>query len=75
MLTGYRPDDTSKVRDILVYDIPVFWTPEQILQYLTLWEKTISITSKRQKKYQMVHIKIDLSSFRFAQFKANENPT
>ncbi|CAG8770060.1 22839_t:CDS:1, partial [Rhizophagus irregularis] len=40
------------IRDILVYDVPVSLTPEEILQQLTLWEKTISLQMKQQKKYQ-----------------------
>ncbi|RGB21491.1 hypothetical protein C1646_787072 [Rhizophagus diaphanus] len=51
IITGHTPseDDTSRVKDILVYDIPVSWTPEKILQQLTLWEKTISMQTKPQR--------------------------
>ncbi|CAB4401864.1 unnamed protein product [Rhizophagus irregularis] len=42
VITGYKPGDdgTSQVRDILVYDIPVSWMPEEILQKLTLELRT-----------------------------------
>ncbi|PKY58109.1 hypothetical protein RhiirA4_549939 [Rhizophagus irregularis] len=77
VITGHKPtdDDTSKVRDILVYDVPVSWTAEHILQQLTLWGKPIDIQMKRQRKYQTVRLKIELSTFRLAQFEVNENPT
>ncbi|PKY56209.1 hypothetical protein RhiirA4_94978, partial [Rhizophagus irregularis] len=54
VITGHKPadDDTSKVRDILVYDVPVSWTAEDILKQLTLWGKPIDIQMKRQRKYQ-----------------------
>ncbi|CAB4436722.1 unnamed protein product [Rhizophagus irregularis] len=67
-------DDTSRVRDILVYDIPVSWTAEYILQQLMLWGKPIDIQMKHQRKYQTVRLKIELSTFRLAQFEVNENP-
>ncbi|PKY55900.1 hypothetical protein RhiirA4_475734 [Rhizophagus irregularis] len=76
VITGHKPtdDDTSRVRDILVYDIPVSWTPEEILKQLTLWGKTISMQTKPQRKYQTLRLKIELSTFRLAQFEVNENP-
>ncbi|PKY33448.1 hypothetical protein RhiirB3_452340 [Rhizophagus irregularis] len=44
VITGYIPtnEDTLRVRDILVYDIPVSWMLEEILKQLTLWGKTIT---------------------------------
>ncbi|PKK58623.1 hypothetical protein RhiirC2_763297, partial [Rhizophagus irregularis] len=65
IITGHKPndDDTSRIRDILVYDIPVSLTSEEILQQLTLWGKTISLQMKQQKKYQTVRLKIELTSF------------
>ncbi|RGB21957.1 hypothetical protein C1646_776925 [Rhizophagus diaphanus] len=58
IITGHKPtdDDTLRVRDILVYDIPVSWTPEDILKQLMLWGKTISMQTKPQRKYQMLHL-------------------
>ncbi|CAB4403567.1 unnamed protein product [Rhizophagus irregularis] len=58
----------------MVYDVPVSWTPEDILKELTLWGKTISIQMKPQRKYQTLRLKIELSTFRLAQFEVNENP-
>uniref|UniRef100_U9ULD4 Uncharacterized protein n=1 Tax=Rhizophagus irregularis (strain DAOM 181602 / DAOM 197198 / MUCL 43194) TaxID=747089 RepID=U9ULD4_RHIID len=76
VITGIKPDDNGilQIRDILVYDVPVSLTPEEILQQLTLWGKTISLQMKQQKKYQTVHLKIELTSFRLAQFKGNDGP-
>ncbi|EXX62921.1 hypothetical protein RirG_157200 [Rhizophagus irregularis DAOM 197198w] len=76
VITGIKPDDNGilQIRDILVYDVPVSLTPEEILQQLTLWEKTISLQMKQQKKYQTVHLKIELTSFHLAQFKGNDGP-
>ncbi|EXX50393.1 hypothetical protein RirG_271230 [Rhizophagus irregularis DAOM 197198w] len=74
VITGHKPndDDTSRIRNILVYDVPVSLTPEEILQQLTLWGKTISLQMKQQKKYQTVRLKIELTSFCLAQFKGND---
>ncbi|EXX53133.1 uncharacterized protein OCT59_025390 [Rhizophagus irregularis] len=76
VITGHTltDDDASRVRDILVYDVLVSWTPEDILKELTLWEKTISLQTKPQRKYQTLHLKIELSTFRLAQFEVNDNP-
>uniref|UniRef100_U9U205 Uncharacterized protein n=1 Tax=Rhizophagus irregularis (strain DAOM 181602 / DAOM 197198 / MUCL 43194) TaxID=747089 RepID=U9U205_RHIID len=58
VITGHIPTDdgTSRVRDILVYDILVSWTPEEILKQLTLWGKTITKWTlkerKQRKKFQ-----------------------
>jgi len=43
VITGHKPTDVgpSRVRDILVYDVPVSWTPEEILKQLTLWENLL----------------------------------
>ena len=48
--------------------------PEDILKQLTLWGKTISLQTKPQRKYQTLRLKIELSTFRLAQFEVNENP-
>jgi hypothetical protein len=53
---------------MLVYDIPASWTLEKILNELTLWGKTISLSCKTQRKYQTVRVKIELSSFSLAVF-------
>ncbi|CAB4426495.1 unnamed protein product [Rhizophagus irregularis] len=76
VITGHKPDDdgTSQVRDILVYDIPVSWMPEEILQKLTFWGNTISLQMKQQKKYQTVRLKIELNSLRLTQFEGNDDP-
>ncbi|GET64409.1 hypothetical protein GLOIN_2v1834849 [Rhizophagus irregularis DAOM 181602=DAOM 197198] len=76
VITGHKPGDdgTSQVRDILVYDIPVSWTPEEILQKLTFWGNTISLQMKQQKKYQTVRLKIELNSLRLTQFEGNDDP-
>ncbi|EXX55912.1 hypothetical protein RirG_220850 [Rhizophagus irregularis DAOM 197198w] len=76
VITGHKPGDdgTSQVRDILVYNIPVSWTPEEILQKLTFWGNTISLQMKQQKKYQTVRLKIELNSLRLTQFEGNDNP-
>ena len=76
VITGHKPTDVgpSRVRDILVYDVPVSWTPEEILKQLTLWGKPITMQTKQQRKYQTVRLTIELSTFRLAQFEGNENP-
>ena len=76
VITGHKPtdEDTSRVRDILVYDVLVSLTPEDILKELTLWGKTISLQAKPQRKYQTLRLKIELNTFRLAQFEVNQDP-
>ena len=71
ILTGHtsNPEDTSRVRSILLYDIPVNWTPEKILSELQLWGKPISIHCTPQKKYQTVKIIIELSTIKLSLFE------
>ncbi|GBC14719.2 hypothetical protein GLOIN_2v1765605 [Rhizophagus irregularis DAOM 181602=DAOM 197198] len=74
IIADLTKSSNKKKKDILVYDISVSWTPEEILKQLTLWGKTISMQTKRQRKYQTVRLSIELSTFRLAQFEVNENP-
>src|SRR5436309_11442401 len=46
--------------------------PRKILNELTLWGKTISISCKTQRKYQTVRLKIELSSFALAVFQRGD---
>jgi hypothetical protein len=52
----------------MIYDIPIEWSYKKILNKLTVWRTTISITVKKQKKYQTVRVKIALSSFMISFF-------
>ncbi|GBC09755.1 hypothetical protein RclHR1_00910005 [Rhizophagus clarus] len=54
VITGYQSAHNSQafVRDIIVYDIPVKWDNYTIINALSAWEKVISMTVKRQKKYK-----------------------
>jgi len=62
------------VREILLYDIPTSWTIKKVLQELTLWEKVISLSSKSQHKYRTIRIKIELSTFKLAEWNRS-NPS
>ncbi|GBB98217.1 hypothetical protein RclHR1_03170013 [Rhizophagus clarus] len=44
-----------------VYDIPVEWTDDQILQALNSWGYTIKFSTKKQRKFQTVWVKIVLN--------------
>jgi hypothetical protein len=70
IITGHPiPEDRrTKIRDIMIYDIPIEWSYEKILNELTAWGTTISATVKKQKKYQTVRVKIALSSFTVSSF-------
>ncbi|GES97625.1 hypothetical protein GLOIN_2v1700277 [Rhizophagus clarus] len=52
----------------MIYDIPAKWSHEILLNHLTKWGTTISMTIKRQKKYMTVHVRIALSSFTVSSF-------
>jgi hypothetical protein len=70
IITGHPiPEDRrTKIRDIMIYDIPIEWSYEKILNELTAWGTTISATVKKQKKYQTFRVKIALSSFTVSSF-------
>jgi hypothetical protein len=70
IITGHPipKDRKTKIRDIMIYDIPIEWSYEKILNELTAWGTTISATVKKQKKYQTVRVKIALSSFTVSSF-------
>ncbi|GBC05899.1 hypothetical protein RclHR1_00650018 [Rhizophagus clarus] len=62
-LTGYQPALNSQafVRDIIVYDIPAKWNNFTITNALSDWENVISMTVKRQKKYKILRVKLEIS--------------
>jgi hypothetical protein len=60
---------TSNIRNIIIYDVPVTWSPKKILNELTGWGITISYTTKKQHKYQTLLVKIALSSFTLASYE------
>jgi hypothetical protein len=70
IITGHPiPEDRkTKIRDIMIYDVPIEWSYEKILNELTAWGTTISATVKKQKKYQTIRVKIALSSFTVSSF-------
>jgi hypothetical protein len=39
---------------------------------LTLWSKTLSISIKMQKKYHLLHVKIELNSFKAITFNCKD---
>jgi hypothetical protein len=67
-MTEHKPTSHQKVHEIIVYDVPSTWQPEKIMNELTLWGKTISISIKMQKKYHLLHVKIELNSFKATAF-------
>lgn len=70
VITGHTPTEDNKkfVRTIIIYDIPSSWRPEKILSELALWGKTISISTRVQKKYQTVRLHIEMASFQVTKF-------
>ncbi|GES89855.1 hypothetical protein GLOIN_2v1765605 [Rhizophagus clarus] len=61
-------DKMNNIRDIFVYEIPVGWSHAKIIAELKAWGDVISMMIKRQRKYQMLRIKICLSTFSLASF-------
>ncbi|GBB96718.1 hypothetical protein RclHR1_02810036 [Rhizophagus clarus] len=61
-------DKKNNIRDIFVYDISAGWSHAKIIAELKAWGDVISITTKRQCKYQMLCIKICLSTFSLTSF-------
>ncbi|GBB92702.1 hypothetical protein RclHR1_20440005 [Rhizophagus clarus] len=64
------PDEKfNNIRDIFVYDVPSSWSHNKILAELKAWGDPISMTVKKQRKYQTLQIKICLSTFTLASFE------
>ncbi|GES73101.1 hypothetical protein GLOIN_2v1700277 [Rhizophagus clarus] len=61
-------DKMNNVRDIFVYDCPAGWSHVKIIAKLKVWGDVISMTTKRQCKYQTLHIKICRSTFSLVSF-------
>jgi hypothetical protein len=68
VMTDHKPTSHQKVHKIMVCDVPSTWRPEKIMNKLTLWGKTLSISIKTQKKYHSLHVRIELNSFKAATF-------
>ncbi|GBB95978.1 hypothetical protein RclHR1_26580002 [Rhizophagus clarus] len=67
--TNIPDDKVNNIRDIFVYDVPSSWSHEKILAELKAWGDPISMTVKKQRKYQTLRIKICLSTFALASFE------
>jgi hypothetical protein len=52
----------------MVYNMPFMWWSEKIMNKLTLWGKTLSISIKTWKKYHLFQVIIKLNSFKTATF-------
>jgi len=52
----------NHVRDVMVYDIPARYSQEQIANALTSWGRPVSFTTKTQRKYQSVRVKIEMNA-------------
>jgi len=61
VLTGYQGVDKNKIKDIIVYDIPSTWTEEQLLLQLKAWGNVIQFSTKVQRKYQTLRVKVELA--------------
>ncbi|GBB96791.1 hypothetical protein RclHR1_28340001 [Rhizophagus clarus] len=67
--TNIPDEKVNKIRDIFVYDVPSSWSHEKILAELKAWGDPISMTVKKQRKYQTLQIKICLSTFALTSFE------
>ncbi|GET03652.1 hypothetical protein GLOIN_2v1765605 [Rhizophagus clarus] len=70
IITGLSATEANEahVRHITVYDIPVEWTQEEILQALNSWGNPIKCSTKKQRKFQTVWVKIILNDETRAHF-------
>lgn len=62
IINRYDPvdPDITKVYDIIIYNVLVAWTIQYFLQHLSVWEQSISVSYKTQKKYSTVRIKTEI---------------
>ncbi|GBB94659.1 hypothetical protein RclHR1_00240007 [Rhizophagus clarus] len=67
--TNIPDEKVNNIRDIFVYDVPSSWSHKKILAELKAWGDPISMTVKKQRKYQTLRIKICLSTFALASFE------
>ncbi|CAB4440722.1 unnamed protein product [Rhizophagus irregularis] len=50
----------GQVRTIMIYDLPLAWSHDEILNKLSAWGKVLEISFKPQHKYQSVWVKMIL---------------
>ncbi|GBB84818.1 hypothetical protein RclHR1_01140007 [Rhizophagus clarus] len=63
------PDNLkNNVRDVMLYDIPVEWSPKTILTHLTTWGQVTLMSIKSQRKYCTVRLKIAFNNFTLQAF-------
>ncbi|GET01213.1 hypothetical protein GLOIN_2v1765605 [Rhizophagus clarus] len=63
------PDNLkNNVRDVMLYDVPVEWSPETILTRLTTWGQVALMSIKSQQKYCTVRLKIAFNDFTLQAF-------
>ncbi|GBC05951.1 hypothetical protein RclHR1_06520007 [Rhizophagus clarus] len=63
------PDNLkNNVRDVMLYDVPVEWSPETILTHLTIWGQVALMSIKSQRKYCTVRLKIAFNDFTLQAF-------
>ncbi|GBB95020.1 hypothetical protein RclHR1_24610001 [Rhizophagus clarus] len=67
--TNIPDEKVNNIRDIFVYDVPSSWSHKKILAELKAWGDPISMTVKKQRKYQTLRIKICLSTFALTSFE------
>ncbi|GBB86924.1 hypothetical protein RclHR1_13370010 [Rhizophagus clarus] len=67
--TNIPDEKVNNIRDIFVYDVPSSWSHEKILAEFKVQGDPISMTVKKQRKYQTLQIKICLSTFALASFE------
>ncbi|GBB98815.1 hypothetical protein RclHR1_03330012 [Rhizophagus clarus] len=67
--TNIPDEKVNNIRDIFVYNVPSSWFHEKILAELKAWGDPISMTVKKQRKYQTLRIKICLSTFALTSFE------
>jgi len=74
VLTGHVPskENETKVREMVIYDIPSIWPAEKCLQELNEWGKVISMSAKIQKKFQTLRVKMELTSSMVIRFDKND---
>ncbi|GBB93099.1 hypothetical protein RclHR1_00700004 [Rhizophagus clarus] len=68
--------DTPKAgrKDVMLYDVPVEWSPETILTHFTTWGQVALMSIKSQQKYCTVRLKIAFNDFTLQAFDGEGLP-
>ncbi|GBB90366.1 hypothetical protein RclHR1_01730014 [Rhizophagus clarus] len=62
------PKLCNNIQNVMLYDIPITWSSEQILIHLATWGSVLGMSIKMQWKYYIIQLKIMFNDFILAVF-------